>query len=530
MTSLTSGAEGVARALVRGGVHTVYTLSGNQVLPLYDALLGAGIRLIATRHEAAAVHMADAAAQLTGQTTVVLVTAGPGHVNALTALGTARLNESPVLLLSGAAAVRTRESGAFQDLPQAAMAAPVTKWSGSADDPAQAGGLVEWALNFASAEVPGPISLSLPHDVQIGSAGEPAVAPQPLRPDWVGDDFEPLLDVIRTARQPILLGSPWVSRRPEFRAVAEALECPAFAIESARAASDPFLFGADVAFREADLIVLLAPGDFAVRTEQIGQPRRYGVVQVWPENPPAGPPAGVTHLRGLPTQALQALLNAGAPRISTWAERVSSAQTEALDLAARELSGLSGDGVHPLRVAQALRRRLSADDVVCMDGGEFVQWVRFGLAQGPWRSTVNGKFGPVGPGFPSALGARAALGDGPSVVAVAGDGGFGYHAMEIETAAREGLPVVAIVGTDGKWAAEWHLQERHYGADRRVGTELLRSHFEQMAEALGGCGVLIRDEAEIEPALDTAWQAMRSGRPVVVNVFVAPIPSPAALH
>src|ERR1051325_541409 len=98
-----NGAQAIARALRQRGVETVYSLSGNQVLPLYDTLHSEGIRLITTRHEATAVHMADVAAQITRTAQVALVTAGPGHTNALTALGVARANEAPVLLLSGAA-------------------------------------------------------------------------------------------------------------------------------------------------------------------------------------------------------------------------------------------------------------------------------------------------------------------------------------------------------------------------------------------------------------------------------------------
>ena len=102
--------------------------------------------------------------------------------------------------------------------------------------------------------------------------------------------------------------------------------------------------------------------------------------------------------------------------------------------------------------------------------------------------------------------------------------------MDIETAVRERLPVIAIVGTDGLWAAEWHLQARHYGADRRVGTDLRISEFETMAAAHGAVGIGVRSDAEIDSALDTAWRAMRDGRPVIVNAYIAALPSPSALH
>src|SRR5918912_1534203 len=95
------GADALARALAAAGVKRVFTLSGNHIMPVFDAALDAGLELIHVRHEAAAVHMADAWARLTGEVGIALVTGGPGHANAVSALYTARASQSPVVLLSG---------------------------------------------------------------------------------------------------------------------------------------------------------------------------------------------------------------------------------------------------------------------------------------------------------------------------------------------------------------------------------------------------------------------------------------------
>ena len=87
--------------MASAGVRRIFTLSGNHIMPIFDAAFDAGIVLIHTRHEAAAVHMADAWARLTGEPGIALVTGGPGHANALGALYTAAMAESPVVLLSG---------------------------------------------------------------------------------------------------------------------------------------------------------------------------------------------------------------------------------------------------------------------------------------------------------------------------------------------------------------------------------------------------------------------------------------------
>src|SRR3954466_10938383 len=126
-----TGATLVARTLAQANVGPIFTLSGNQILPLLDAGLDEGFRFIDGRHESAVAHMADAWGRLTGRPGVCLVTAGPGHTNALTGLLTANLAESPMVLLSGGSGVAQAGKGAFQEVDQVSVARPLCKaaWS-----------------------------------------------------------------------------------------------------------------------------------------------------------------------------------------------------------------------------------------------------------------------------------------------------------------------------------------------------------------------------------------------------------------
>ena len=134
------GADLLARSLVAAGVGRLFTLSGNQIMPVFDACIETGIDLVHVRHEAAAVHMADAWGRLTGEPGVALVTAGPGFANTLSALYVAAMAESPVVLLSGHAPSSQLGRGPFQEMSQADMAQHVTKSSWTASDAAGLGG------------------------------------------------------------------------------------------------------------------------------------------------------------------------------------------------------------------------------------------------------------------------------------------------------------------------------------------------------------------------------------------------------
>jgi acetolactate synthase I/II/III large subunit len=162
---LIRGADAVARALAVGGVRQVFSLSGNHIMPAYDAAPDAGLAITHTRYEGAAVHMADAWARLTGEVGVALLTGGPGHANGVGALYTALASESPLVMLSGHAPLRELGRGSFQEMRQAEMAAPVAKASWTAQSAATLGADIARAMRIAASGRPGPVHLSLPFDL-----------------------------------------------------------------------------------------------------------------------------------------------------------------------------------------------------------------------------------------------------------------------------------------------------------------------------------------------------------------------------
>src|SRR3984885_11121991 len=159
------GADIVARTLQDLGVTRIFTLSGNHIMPVFDALLSTDIRLIHARHEAACVHMADAWGRLTGEPGIALVTGGQGHSNAVAALYNALASESPLMLLSGHAPISELGRGAFQEMAQADLARPVTKASWTATAAETLGSDIAKAMELATTGRSGPVHVSLPVDL-----------------------------------------------------------------------------------------------------------------------------------------------------------------------------------------------------------------------------------------------------------------------------------------------------------------------------------------------------------------------------
>src|SRR5499427_3740649 len=157
MSSRHRGADALVRAMVNAGVRRIFTLSGNHIMSIFDAALESGLDLVHVRHEAAAVHMADAWGRLTGEAGIALVTGGPGHANAVGALFTALCAESPMVLLSGHAATWEVGRGGFQEMRQADLAAPVAKASWTSASATTLGRDIGEAIRIATSGRPGPV-------------------------------------------------------------------------------------------------------------------------------------------------------------------------------------------------------------------------------------------------------------------------------------------------------------------------------------------------------------------------------------
>ncbi|MDG2404993.1 MAG: thiamine pyrophosphate-binding protein, partial [Paracoccaceae bacterium] len=259
------GADALVRTLEAADISRIFALSGNQIMPVFDALFGSNIRLIHTRHEAATVYMAEAHAQISGCTGVALVTAGGGLGNALGALIAVQASDTPLLLLSGDSPVVSDGHGAFQEMNQTGLTSGVTKASRRvmfADEMAEA---VAWAIDLANSGRNGPVHLALPSDVLKNktkvsniSVSQPIVKPARL--------FD--LKALQAADRPLIILGPALTetRAPGLAAeLCNILHAPVIAMESPRGLKDPVLGHLSQAVTEVDYVLCLGkPVDFTL--------------------------------------------------------------------------------------------------------------------------------------------------------------------------------------------------------------------------------------------------------------------------
>jgi acetolactate synthase-1/2/3 large subunit len=539
MTAL-RGADIFCRSLAAAGLKRIFSLSGNHIMPLYDAAIEAKLEITHVRYEGAAVHMADAWARLTGEPGIVWLTGGPGHANGVGALYTALAAESPLVLVSGHAPLNELGRGAFQEMRQADIAAPLCKASWTAASAEGLGADIARACRIAASGRPGPVHLSLPVDLLDAKLddGARAVAAaadfMPAAHDLDTQAAASVLAKLQAARRPLILCSPLLSHvplSPLVSRLAGATGVPALVMESPRGVNDPLLGAFAGVLTQADLIVLLGKQpDFTLRfgkVPAVAQDCRFIVIDPDAEalarsvaNLGA---ARVTLSAQADTAAAARVLAAAAakPVSSGWSGEVSAA-VSCRPEAWRGIDSGAGP-VHPVELGRAVQAVMasSPQSVFIADGGEIGQWAQACI--GAPARLINGVGGSIGSGVPFAFAAKLARPDAP-VVAVMGDGAFGFHLMEFDTAVREGVPMVVVVGNDSCWNAEHQIQLRTYGKARAHGCELREgTRYDLAVAALGGHGELVTRAAELKPALE---RALASGKPACVNVMIQRLPAP----
>jgi acetolactate synthase-1/2/3 large subunit len=542
MTTTLRGADIVVRSLDRAGHTTIFTLSGNHVMSLFDASIGSRLDLVHTRHEAAAVHAADAFGRLTGRPGFAMVTGGPGHANAAAALMTARGQEAPLVLLSGHTETTQLGRGGFQELRQAEMAAPVAKASWMAADAARLGMDVAKAVRIATSGRPGPVHLSLPSDLLDAAVPEAAIA-WPSAVDFAAAPValsaaaaDTVLELIADASRPLLIAGPLLANRSGRALLARieaATNVPTCIMESPRGFADATLGAFAELVARCDLIVLLGKAlDFTLKfgaSPAVDPACRF--VMIDPEAVildrairEKGPQLvfgciADTHAAG------ETLIARAAGRGRSCAAWLAEARSHFNDRPAAwgSLASQTPEKLHAMEVFRALKPYVARDPdtVLICDGGEFAQWGQSVLPVVPQRM-INGVGGSIGSSLPMALGARVVERSAP-VFVVLGDGTFGFHMSEFETAVRRNLPFVAVVGTDARWNAEYNLQVRDYGANRAVGCELGAVRYDLVVTALGGHGEVVRRADEMDGAIA---RSLASGRPACINVMIEPVPAP----
>ncbi len=560
-----AGGAVLAKMLAAEGVDTVFGIIDGTYFGMYSAFEANGIRLITPRHESCAVHMAGAYARATGKLGVCMASNGPGVANALPGVAVEEAEGNRVLLITSSRRdpiIRPDRGGTFQCFAQTEVIGAMSKLSLGVPSIDRVAELARAAFRACFTGRPGVVHLDVPENI-MNSAAE--LDPGWLRAPSTYRPVEPLepndaqvrhaLRLLAEAKRPMIHAGSGVLHAgafEELRQLAERLHAPITTSWAARSVVDerhelamPMIYidALKKTRNEADLVLVLGSRlgetDFWGKAPYWAKPEDQRLVQVDIDPNVLGRirPAELSIQSDVRTFLRRALtlLRAQDPKTGAgrraWVDDLMAAKQKRRAQLDRKHLGDQSLPLHSPQVPTACREVFEDDAIMVVDGGNTAIWANFFTElRTPNAVLTTPKMGMLGAGVSQALAAQAAF-PNRQVYCIIGDGAMGFHPQELETAVRNGLPVVYLVLCDRQWGMVKINQQfalkpvktlllKSLSADETINTDLGEIEWDQLARAMGAHGERVADPAGLRPAIE---RALASGKPAVIHVDVDPV-------
>jgi acetolactate synthase-1/2/3 large subunit len=531
-----SGGHLVVRVLEKEGVKKVFCVPGESYLGVLDGLFAhPDIQLISARHEGGAAFMAEAYAKASGNVGVCMATRAVGSANLAIGIHTAYQDSTPLVALIGQVERPFKGKEAFQEVDLVAFFSHVCKWTVEIDRVERIPELLHRAFHVARSGRPGPVLVSLPHDMLEDEVEWTEMAPyrvSPIRPNQ--ESVDQALESLLKAERPLIIAGGGVIRSratPLLVKLAEALHVP---VVTTFRRFDAFpnhhpCYAGWLGFgtprylldyiKNTDVVIALGTRFSQVSTQDyqlLSSETRLIHVDISPDvigkvYPPALPIVAdvkefltdlLKHVSPLETLNRQQIVSELHARYMDFSETKPDYTDEYVDM-----DGLMHD----------LVRRLPKDSIITSDAGNFFGWLCRYYRFENENTYIGPTSGAMGYGMPAAIGAKLAQPD-KLVVSFSGDGGFMMTVQEFETAVRYQIPIISIVVNNNLYGTIRAHQEKQF-PNRMIGTNLTNPNFSELAKLMGGHGERVQRNADFLPAFERALEA---NLPSVIEVLTNP--------
>ena len=542
--AMIDGGALVGKALANEGVEKAFVLCGGHIMPIFYGMRNAGIDIIDMRHECAAVYAAIAYTRASGKMAVVVTTAGPGVGNTPAGMMEAQSLGIPLLQIGGAVAMTMRDAGDLQDMSTLNLMESCSKWARKITHTERIPEYVATAFRHAKDSMPGPVYLEIPTDLLFAKVDEGKVLfPSNYRTEAIPYGDPALIDraaeLLAGAKRPVAVvgdgaflnvgDKAWaVAALSDYLKMPVGVSGPSCRGLFGDEYENPLLgtLPATIAMEAVDVILTLGCRfDFRLGLGRT-VPKEAKVIQVHTD----------MWQIGFNLRVDIGIVGGAGPVASQLLEAVKSKRIKPADVSwiGKDVKRgrwllpkaylAEGIPIHPGRCAGEVAKFLEEDardwTVVC-DGGEAAVWMGIAAtAQRPGQIQGTGANGTIGTGPALAIGAWAA--NRKPVLWYTGDGSFGFYAMELDTMAKLGIPVVCVISNDSAWGmirlAEKYIRPEEVETKGHCNVELHHMRaYEKMAAMWDGHGECVTDPAEIIPAIK---RAAANGKPSIINVEV----------
>jgi len=518
---LRKAAEVLVELIEKQGVEYIFGLPGGAAIPIFDALVDSGVKLILTRHEQGAAHMADGYARATGKPGVVLVTSGPGATNTITGILTAHMDSVPMIVICGQQSTGSLGLDAFQEADVSGISYPLVKHSYLVKNAAEVPRIIPEAFFLARSGRPGPVLIDMPKDVS-NTLIDPTERNVFHLPGYnvpaQGDsrDIELAAVLLQQARRPVLLvghGAVLSGAEEEVRGLAETLGIPVtntllgkgcFPETHELSLGMLGMHGtayANLAVQHCDLIMSVGSrwDDRIVgKLEEFCSHARKIHVDIDPAeiNKTVQVDCAVIGDARLVLQSLLPLAQPG--DTADWLRQVEGWKRQ------HPLSYRKEGGLKAQHVIDELYRLSEGKAVVVTDVGQHQMWAaQFYRTDQRRHWLSSGGAGTMGYGFPAAIGAQLGRPDA-LVAAIVGDGGFQMTMSELATAVNEKLPLKVVI-INNRYLGMVRQWQNLFYANRLSGVDLRGNpDFVQLARSYGCKAFRIRRSGDVRRVLKQA--------------------------
>lgn len=533
------GGEAIIESLKNMGVKTIFGYPGGQTIPFYDMLYDADIDHILVRHEQCAAHAADGYARASGRVGVCLATSGPGATNLVTGIGTAYMDSSPIVAITGQVPTHLIGNDAFQEADIVGITMPIVKHSYQPKDPDLIPSMIKTSFEIASTGRPGPVLIDVPKEVQEGELtkfDDTLIETPGYNPTIKGNlrQIKKARDLIKEAKKPLILAGAGViisNSCCELKKLAETINAPVMTSLLGKGAFNETndlalgmlgMHGRKVSndyINESDLLIAIGVrfsdrttgrlDSFVPDTKVIHidiDPAEIGK-NVDVDLPIVGDAKNIL-------SSLNKVLNDYKPSdyVNNWADMIKTKKQELMPRVSYDDVPLK-----PQRVIKEIAEVLTPESILTTDVGQNQMWAaHFFDTQKPRKFISSGGLGTMGFGFPSAIGAKVACPDDP-VVSINGDGGFLMVCQELATVREYDIPVIAVVLENRTLGMVYQWQSLLYN-ERHSQTLLGNSpDFVKLAESFGVNAERITKPGETKEVLS---KAVKDNEPILLNVVI----------
>ncbi len=550
-----TGAEIVCESLTKLGVHDIFGYPGGAILPVYDALGKSKLHHILVRHEQGATHMADGYARASGGVGVAMATSGPGATNMVTGIATAMLDSSPVVCITGQVSSKLLGSDAFQEIDITGITMPITKHNvvvTRAEDIARS---IREAFIIANSGRPGPVLVDITKDAQQAScefdweASAPKLPPKRLRNNHDQAEFDRAIELINTAKRPVILAGRGIILSGAMRAFEQFVRTCNIPVAMTLLgigcfpASDPMNLGmmgmhgeawVNHAIQESDLLIAIG---MRFDDRVTGDLRTYAKaarkIHIEIDRAEINKNVEVdAALVGDARETLEKLIpHIANPDRGPWLAHIKELKG---DSAVRDIQSLPDNGhLYAAHVINDLWKETHGEAIVVTDVGQHQMWeAQYYHHNQPRTLITSGGLGTMGFALPAAIGAKFAKPES-EVWVVVGDGGFQMTMCELATIVQEKINVKIAIINNGYLGMVRQWQEFFYDK-RYVATPLVAPDFAALANAFGIRGERITTRADVLPTIRSARESSES---VLIDFRVEQedsvypmVPAGASLH